>query len=215
MPAQLTKDGTTDSCKEPHRGTAVRWADDMHGDSNLSSPIATVHSVPYEIPALIRVLILMLDPIQRKFEFVQCEISSEEPLKVSHVLEQLPGLCVDKMFRRRRFTALCHQGAELLNMISVTEFVSDGDMLIAVPEGIAPKEAMQASSSLLRQRDLVKTLRKGAMTGRALKRLLSSQDWVKETAKEVSMDTLEQKLANLLNMQSNLKLVSATHANRS
>jgi hypothetical protein len=82
--------------------TAVRWHDQQLG----GSVVTNVHLFPYVRPAYLRVVLLLVHPVIRRFEFLHCELP-EQRLTVWDLLQQLPGLATEPSLRHVRYHALC------------------------------------------------------------------------------------------------------------
>jgi hypothetical protein len=82
--------------------TAVRWFDQQLGGSIVTS----VLEFPYVRPAYLRVVILLLHPVIRRFEFLHCELP-EQRLTVWDLLQQLPGLATEPSLKHVAFNSLC------------------------------------------------------------------------------------------------------------
>ena len=148
----------------------------INNNNNPARSSTSYHYYYYSI----RLVILLLFPPQRKFEFVQCEVVTDERLKIKDLLAQLPALATNPVLRRQRYTSLCQaNGNELVNTLPWQEYHwNEGDMLWAVTQGTVPKTIRDDALELLRHKDLLKAVRKAKLTGRgALHILKSSEQW--------------------------------------
>jgi len=78
----------------------VHFADDMGMD------LVKVHAFEKPIAALSRLIILLLSPEQRTFEFLHAEYPLDETTTVQVLLEQLPLLATNKVFAPLEFCKL-------------------------------------------------------------------------------------------------------------
>jgi hypothetical protein len=119
----------------------------------------------------------------KKFEFVHVEFQTQERLLVKHVLEQVPGLATGPVFQQTTFTSLIREvnQEELINVCALSTYgLRDGDVVVAVPQGLHPqKHGLQPARKLLAShgRFLRKAARKARIMGRALQFLQNSQEW--------------------------------------
>lgn len=201
--SQLTSPSSLSSEEEEEQptltaGRSVWWPDergrrpeDCEQDSSscLLPPLETVHEIVYAPPAMVRVVILLLNPDRKKFEFIHCEIDTEERLPVKAVLEQLPSLATNRSLQRKRYGSLCRNGMELLNTMAITEYgLRDGEILLAVPRKRSPKAAMAAATQLLSDRAMVRGIRKAVLSGRALQKLTLKEEEEETKSKDDSFD---------------------------
>jgi hypothetical protein len=192
----------------------VRWARDgmaTASSSEVHGPLlVTVHQLSYEEQANVRIVILILHIPTRKFEFVHVEYGTDadERLRISDVLKQLPRLISNRALRRLRFGALCWNGTELLNNMTLQDYaLRDGDTLIAVtldaiqpstsersevlirtrtgvlvagqddvPMVVGRQRVLYEADQLLKNKRLRRAVRRAKLSGRALQRLLTSDE---------------------------------------
>mmetsp|Transcript_17013 Transcript_17013/g.40093 ORF Transcript_17013/g.40093 Transcript_17013/m.40093 type:complete len:706 (-) Transcript_17013:28-2145(-) len=153
------------------RTPTIRWAD------QLGVSLAEKHEIEVLPPLNVRVVILMLNPGEKFFEFVQCEFQTDERLTVSDLLAQLPFMASMEALKKQRYTALYRGEREMVNIISIQDYnVAEGEILVAVAAGFNPRQSVAAASALLLQRSLLRAVQKAKLSGRALQKLMSSQD---------------------------------------
>lgn len=172
--------------EQPRPAKAVRWADGEGEDLAITH---SYDSLPY---LTTRIVILLLDLNQRVFEFVQCEFSTDDRLTVLDLLRQLSSFASLDRLTQQRFRILCRPNEEMINMLSIQHYnVCEGEILIASSAEAAPKDVMAAASNLLRQKKLIRAVRKAKLSGRALQRLLSSEELLygcERANQEVNLD---------------------------
>ncbi|KAL7568517.1 hypothetical protein ACA910_002636 [Epithemia clementina (nom. ined.)] len=157
--------------QSPKRERSIRWADDE------GKKLVVLHEVEILPPLNVRVVILMLNPAEKIFEFVQCEFQTDERLTVSDLLVQLPFMASMESLKKQRYTALYRGEREMVNIISIQDYdIIEGEILVAVSSNANPKQSIAAASALLLQRSLIRAVQKAKLSGRALQRLMSSAD---------------------------------------
>lgn len=158
----------------------ITWADEC--TDSPRRPLVTLHQWNLEPEACIRLVILLLHPIERKFEFVHCEYDNMEPdnrVSVRDCLSQLASMASNPVLQNLHFTALCWNDKEMINCMTLQDFdLQEGELLVAIPEGHHPKEVLQQAANVLSNKGLQRMVRKAKLTGRALQRLFSSREIV-------------------------------------
>jgi hypothetical protein len=170
---------------------AVRWR-----DYSMAGALETRHSYADDDTYTCRIVILLLlnngiscSP-EANFEFLHCEYIVPDKLKVSDVLTQISSLVVahpnhnnnnnngEKQHENdenyRPFTALFHQGLEMINALAIQDFdLQDGrSILIAVRSGEqSTATVLKQAAVLLRDKMLLAELRKARIAGRSLQLL--------------------------------------------
>ena len=168
--------------------------------------LAVVHTVACDGQYTCRVVILLLmnngADSSNNFEFLHCEYRLDQRLRVADALSQITELVVgtpehpselaasrigtEKKTKKmpsacpfRPFTALYHEGRELINVCSLQDFpLQDGQsILVAVRKGRDGRDLLlKQSALLLSDRRLNKEIRKARISGRSLQVLLSSDE---------------------------------------
>ena len=158
----------------PKRQRSIRWADDE------GRKLVVRHVVQILKPLNVRVVILMLNPAEKTFEFVQCEFHSDERLTVCDLLVQLPFMASMESLKKQRYAALYRGEREMVNIISIQDYdIVEGEILVAVSSTANPKQAIAAAAALLLQRSLLRAVQKAKLSGRALQKLMSSAELAK------------------------------------
>jgi hypothetical protein len=161
----------------------VRWR-----DYSLSGELlATHYSYDAEETHTCRIVILLLlnngsaCAPEENFEFLHCEYIVPDKLKVSNVLTQISALVAspddENNATNRPFTALFHQGLEMINALAVQDFdLQDGrSILIAIRHGEQSTSViLRQAAVLLRDKMLLSELRKARIAGRSLQLLHSN-----------------------------------------
>jgi hypothetical protein len=116
-----------------------------------------------------RLIILLLSPSHRKYEFICCEypLTSAEnsrnngKITVKDVLDQLPGMASHDLLKRQTYIALCRRdNTELINALSIESYnLSSFEMLWAVPSHHHSKQLAPMVSCVLSNKGLLRALR--------------------------------------------------------
>lgn len=166
-----------ESSRDPQE-RMIRWTDEEDGHS-----LAVIYTLPFMIPAFLRFVVLLLHPDKRKFEFLHFECSTEDKIKISDILVQIPRFACSRLFRHRRYVALCRRDMELINLLSVEDCnIREGDILAAVPDGFTPRDIMTHAHQLLSSKPLRRAVKKARLAGRGLQRLRTSEELAQRTA---------------------------------
>ena len=161
----------------PPTARSVRWLDYV-----TDQPLATVHSIDSYEPASCRVVVVLHmnngqhAPPDTNFEFLHCEFSCHERIKVCDVLEQIGYLTKSN----RPFHALYYEGRELINAFALQDYpLEDGvSILVALRDGHESRGLLLAQSGiLLSDRMLRQEIRKARIAGRSLQMLHSTAEW--------------------------------------
>jgi hypothetical protein len=171
-----TGEGTTTTTTTASR--TLRWADEVReSEDGREMDLETIYSIECLQPISTRVVILLLNPKERLFEFIQCEYSVDDRLTISDLLKQLPGMASIEVLAKQRYTSLCRLDEELINMLPIQDYpVREGEILIAAGPEYRPKMVMAAACALLSQRALLRAVHKAKLSGRALQKLSSSKE---------------------------------------
>mmetsp|Transcript_32026 Transcript_32026/g.66862 ORF Transcript_32026/g.66862 Transcript_32026/m.66862 type:complete len:706 (-) Transcript_32026:258-2375(-) len=153
------------------RTTTIRWAD------HVGQKLSVRHEIEFLPPLNVRVVILMLNPAEKIFEFVQCEFQTDERLTVVDLLSQLPFMASMDALKKQKYTSLYRGEREMVNIISIQDYdIAEGEILVAVAAGFNPKHSVAAAAALLLQRSLLRAVQKAKLSGRALQKLMSSEE---------------------------------------
>jgi hypothetical protein len=115
-----------------------------------------------------RIVIMLLSPQERKFEFIHAEFLRREKTTVAHVLYQVPKIATNVLFQSKTFINLCRtrQGNTDLdnNQILQDYDMEDSELLIGVLEGFTGKEMAQSALPLLLNGRITQAVRKACST---------------------------------------------------
>jgi len=172
------------SVETPLVPTAIRWAD-HHNLPLAKTHVLNLHGGQH------RLVILLIHPIARKFEFLHVEYDVSQRLTVGGILQQIPHLASSKWFRPLHFTALYHSRTgsatndgekitshhrssctELIHIVTCQDYdFAWNEILIAVADTFEASVVTEQASQLLLNAPLRKAVRKAKYTGRALQQL--------------------------------------------
>ena len=117
------------------------------------------HHFGYEQEAFIRVIVLLLDPTSRKFEFLHVELDTGKRLTVADTLKQLPKVSTNEVLSTLTYSVLCLNQTEFINILPLEHYnLIDGDILLAVPAGHDVKKVKKEARSFLQIRRIVKSV---------------------------------------------------------
>jgi hypothetical protein len=171
-----------------HKG--VTWADqpatgggngNNESNNNSSSDKRLVTRFTYTpLPEqYLRVVILLLHPVELKFEFVHAEYDTDVRLTVAQVLKQLSRMAVNPELQGLEWGALCLRDThrEMINCMTLQEYnLYDGSMLIAVPIDYAPRIILEQAGFFLTDKVLRRVVRRAKMTGQSPQRLQANPE---------------------------------------
>ena len=149
------------------RAKKIRWAEQLH----------SLYHFGYEQEAFLRILILLLDPKSKKFEFLHVEIDTSKRLTVSDTLKQLPLLSTNEILSKLEYSVLCMNQTEFIKILPLEHYnLIDGDVLLAIPKGESVRRVKRDGASFLQLRKITKTMTRLKQRGRYLQRLLGSDE---------------------------------------
>ena len=147
--------------EKPRSKRVIRFADEQ------GLPIATVMQTGDEHdsgPEMGRVVMLLLSPKDRKFEFVHAEYQMGAKTTVQDVIDQMPILAVDVLFQDAEFSTLFRTGKgayELINTLPLSECkLEKGEVVIGILKGYSGKDIVQSALPLLVNPKIAKAVSK-------------------------------------------------------
>jgi len=108
----------------------------------------------------IQVILLLMDGVTRRFELLQLEFDSTKAI-VSDLLKQIPHSVTEEALRKQNYKAVCDRnGTELINSTRLNTFCTgSAEILVAVPEGMLPKEVARLSKPILSDEKVIAMLK--------------------------------------------------------
>jgi hypothetical protein len=138
----------------------VRFADEE------GMAIETVHVTERDEAEVIdgnRVIVLLLSPKQKRFEFLHVQYGWEERTQLSEAFKQFPCMASDPCFTKQHYIGLCRPwrgGQELINSLAIQDYdMGQDELLVAIPSGMRSKHILKLSRPLLANRTVLKTVR--------------------------------------------------------
>jgi hypothetical protein len=132
------------------RVRAIRFADEK------GLPMEEVFYLggPDDLTTLGCMVILLLSPEDRQFEFIQAEYLLYDGTTVSDLLQQMPGMATNESFINQRFTSLYRtigeNGCELINSLPLKDCdVPKTEVVVGVSQGHSGKEMIAFALPLL------------------------------------------------------------------
>jgi hypothetical protein len=128
----------------------IRFADEV------GQPLVDYHAIggKDDPHATGRIIIMLLNPQQRKFEFIHAEFLRSEQTTVADLLYQIPQMASNELFRNTTtFTHICRTrngNTDLDNDRILQDYdMEDSELVIGVLEGFSGKEMAQCALPLL------------------------------------------------------------------
>ena len=138
------------SAFELKRVKTIRFADE-HG-----LPMETVYMLegPDDPAAVGRVVVLLLKPEVRKFEFIHAEYRLNSRTSVSNLLEQLPGMASNEILTAQRYSSLFRSregcSEELIGALSLQDCCLDkNEVIIGVMGGYSGQDIVNCALPLI------------------------------------------------------------------
>lgn len=108
---------------------------------------------------ILKVVLLLMDPETRRFELLQLEFDSLKAL-VSDVLAQIPISVTEEALRLQTYTGISGKdGVEMPPSKLLSSFCKGNEVLVAVPDGVAPKECARLARPILSDDKVVTMVR--------------------------------------------------------
>lgn len=148
------------SLNAKNRKRSIRFADEE------GKAMETVHLVERQQgyrddSNLRRILVLLLLPKEKKFEFLHAEYSLNARVSVSVLLKQFPDMATDPIVASQKYTRLCRAGggAELINALAIQDYgLEQDEILIAVVKGYTSKETNRMAKTLVENQQILKAV---------------------------------------------------------
>ena len=165
----------------------LRFAD----ESGL--PLTQVKLLEPTPPAIKRLIVLLLSPLLKTFEFLHVEYPLNETTTAKILLEQLSILSTNEAFRTHTFTAIW--SLKLQQPLSLTTPLEDlplqeSEICLAILEHFTAAEICGMAAPLLGNKKMLKAVHKARRTGRGLKCVTSGEEWMQQKQEEQLLDQL-------------------------
>eukprot|EP00339_Tiarina_fusa_P013825 CAMPEP_0117006000 /NCGR_PEP_ID=MMETSP0472-20121206/6385_1 /TAXON_ID=693140 ORGANISM="Tiarina fusus, Strain LIS" /NCGR_SAMPLE_ID=MMETSP0472 /ASSEMBLY_ACC=CAM_ASM_000603 /LENGTH=438 /DNA_ID=CAMNT_0004707341 /DNA_START=103 /DNA_END=1416 /DNA_ORIENTATION=+ len=169
-------DSDEDSCSvfQDTITRTIRFADEE------GKPLTQVHLIKSVRGLLSRCVVLLMSPSERIFEFLHAEYPLDDSTTVEVVLEQLPKICSNPVFRFKNFVTLSKtKTQELLDPESTMRdcHLAESELLLAILDGYTVNEMASFALPLLLNGRIQKAVKHAKRTGRGLKQIRSGELW--------------------------------------
>ena len=137
----------------PAPSTVVSVQPEVH-KSNESSPAKTVLDTDLDHTSL-QLVLLLLDPVSRRFELLQLEFDSLRA-RVVDVIAQVPISVTDDAIRNQKYEGVISDNSELMDpSIRLSDFCKEKQVLVALPTGISIKDCIRLARPILSNAQVV------------------------------------------------------------
>jgi hypothetical protein len=131
-------------------------------------------------PALRRAVVLLLSPPDRKFEFLNIEYPLDDTTTVQVVLDQIPKLASNPVFRHLTFSSVARtcKNEKLDNKVLMGECeLADNELLLGILTGYPVTQIGAFAVPLLLNGDIIKAVGRAKRSGKGLKTVKSGNEW--------------------------------------
>jgi len=129
-----------------------------------------------------RIVVMLLSPRDRKFEFLHAEYPLDESTTVQVLLEQVPLLATNDAFRTKKFNALLQTetSRQLDNNLALQDYCfKESEIVLGIPDDFTVANMTKMAVPLLLNKKLMKTVKQAIRKGRGLKTVQSGEEWRK------------------------------------
>lgn len=131
-------------------------------------------------PLYQRMVLLLLSPNDRKFEFLHLEYPLDDNTTVQVVIDQVPKVSANPVFQRFTFSCLArtsrNEKLENNHLIGDCKLV-ENELLLGIPMGYAMTQIGACAVPLLLNGDIIKAVNRAKKSGRGLKTIKSGHEW--------------------------------------
>ena len=119
-----------------------------------TSPAKTEADVELDHASL-QLVLLLLDPISRRFELLQLEFDSLRA-RVVDVIAQVPISVTDDAIRSQKYEGVISDNSELMDSsVRLADFCKEKQVLVALPTGISIKDCIRLARPILSNSQVV------------------------------------------------------------
>jgi hypothetical protein len=109
--------------------------------------------------AALQVILLLMDPVTRRFELLQLEFDSNTAI-VKDVLAQIPHSVTEDALRNQAYKGISDRyGTELILSLRLAEFCQGTEVLVAIPDGMPTKECARLARPILCDENVIAMVR--------------------------------------------------------
>ncbi|GAX18606.1 hypothetical protein FisN_10Hh187 [Fistulifera solaris] len=111
--------------------------------------IMTRQTVEAPKPFLLKIVLLLMDPVTRRFELLQLEFDSLNAT-VNDILVQIPVSVTEEALREQKYVAICGPDAKEKSPTEMlSSFCAGNGVLVAIPEGLQARECVRLATPIL------------------------------------------------------------------
>jgi hypothetical protein len=137
----------------------------------------------------VQIILLLMDPISRRFELLQLEFDSVKAI-VQDLLSQIPSSATEESVRDQGYDGICTiGGVEMTCTGKLKDFVEQNEginsVVLAMPEGVSPEECAKMAKPILSDKNVASMLDPSGATH------LDAPDDGKEVKLETAEDPAE------------------------
>eukprot|EP00526_Cylindrotheca_closterium_P004054 CAMPEP_0113644914 /NCGR_PEP_ID=MMETSP0017_2-20120614/23648_1 /TAXON_ID=2856 /ORGANISM="Cylindrotheca closterium" /LENGTH=1158 /DNA_ID=CAMNT_0000556569 /DNA_START=241 /DNA_END=3717 /DNA_ORIENTATION=+ /assembly_acc=CAM_ASM_000147 len=154
----------------------LRFADEVGKD------LTKEYVIEREANYASRIVVMLLSPRDRKFEFLHAEYPLDESTTVQVLLEQVPLLATNDAFRTKKFNALLQTetSRQLDNNLALQDYCfKESEIVLGIPDDFTVANMTKMAVPLLLNKKLMKTVKQAIRKGRGLKTVQSGEEWRK------------------------------------
>jgi hypothetical protein len=155
----------------------IRFADEV------GKQLAEEHLIHREANYASRIVVMLLSPKDRKFEFLHAEYPLDASTTVQVLLEQVPALATNDAFRSKTFNALLQTetSRQLDNNLALQDYsFKESEIVLGIPDDFTVANMTKMAVPLLLNKKLMKTVKQAIRKGRGLKTVKSGEEWTAE-----------------------------------
>jgi len=152
----------------------IRFADEE------GQPLTKEYLLQREANYASRIVVMLLSPKDRKFEFLHAEYPVDESTTVQVLLEQVPSLATNEAFRGKTFNALLQTetSRQLDNNLALQDYgLKESEIVLGIPDDFTVANMTKMAVPLLLNKKLMKTVKQAIRKGRGLKTVQSGEEW--------------------------------------
>lgn len=128
--------------------------------STETSPAKTELDTELDQTSL-QLVLLLLDPMSRRFELLQLEFDSLRA-RVVDVIAQVPISVTDEAIRNQKYEGVISDKSELMDpTIRLSDFCNEKQVLVALPTGISIKDCIRLARPILSNAQVLEMLTSG------------------------------------------------------
>ena len=197
-PGDSPKEETPRTNNEPPNRTVPKRVSFADKDGSPLQHVRMIEPSPTR-----KLLLLLLSPQDRKFEFLNLEYPLDDNTTAKVVVDQIPKLASNPLFRTFTFTSLARTSvSEQLDGdgLMVDFDLKDNELLLGIPMGYQAHQIGAFAVPLLLNGDIIKAVKSAKRSGKGLKVLQSGNEWKRrgKTRRTIPKSSTKSKLLLLM-----------------